>query len=70
VNEIMMEFTESILKIKQSNYNRSLFYTGCVDYMRHMSSEQGLVASLDLIQFKCTKYFRDDLTLVLKKNIS
>jgi hypothetical protein len=38
VNEIMMDFTESILKIKQSNYNRSLFYTGCVDYMRHMSS--------------------------------
>jgi hypothetical protein len=38
VNEIMMAFTESILKIKQSNYNRSLFYAGCVDYMRHMSS--------------------------------
>ena len=29
-----------------------------------LSSQQGLVASL--IQFKCTKYFRDDLTLVLE----
>ena len=29
-----------------------------------LSSQQGLVASL--IQFKCTKYFRDDLMLVMK----
>ena len=29
----------------------------------HLFSQRGLVASF--IQFKCTKYFRDDLTLVL-----
>ena len=32
-----MEFAECILKVKQGDYNRSLFNTGCVDYMRHMS---------------------------------
>ena len=37
VNEVMMEFAECILKVKQGDYNRSLFNTGCVDYMRHMS---------------------------------
>ena len=30
-----------------------------------LSSQLGLVASL--IQFKCTKYFRDDLTLVFEE---
>ena len=37
-------------------YNRVIHYS--------LSSQLGLVASL--IQFKCAKYFRDDLTLVFE----
>ena len=38
------------------------FWTAALPF--ELSSQLGLVASL--IQFKCTKYFRDDLTLVFE----